>query len=265
MPEYRDRTEYKEQKSPIVIGQVESLFLYPFKSMKGIEQEQIGLNYIGIEGDRQWAYVQDPSKSTFPWISIRLVPNMVRYEPSFVEPANPRKSGVIVRTPDGHSYPADSEELRIEIESQIKPSGDGQRRRIRLLRGNTFPDALPVSLLSDRSLRELSHATQMEIEVARLRPNILVRLRDPNFDFDNEVVHTILTFGDRPDSPQVAATWKDPRCAIPGVNPKTGIMDKKVVKVLSDPTGFNNQLGVYGNIVKPGIIYSGDKITMIRI
>src|SRR4051794_17120163 len=102
-----------------IIGKVAKLYVYPVKSMAGIEVQEAHVGIDGMLGDRQYAFVQSEKAATspFPWMTARESARMLAYQPQFAEPLGPGKAApaVRVRTPDGQireaSDPALLEEL----------------------------------------------------------------------------------------------------------------------------------------------------------
>jgi uncharacterized protein len=67
-----------------VIGRVVGLWRYPVKSMAGEPLEAVDVSWHGLTGDRRWAFVQpDMPRSGFPWLTIRELPVLAHYRPTF--------------------------------------------------------------------------------------------------------------------------------------------------------------------------------------
>ena len=81
------------------VGTVAMLYRFPVKSMAGESLERVALNWHGVEGDRRQTFVKTGDLSSFPWLTARDVPEMVRYSAYLVDPAHVTKSAVEVRTP----------------------------------------------------------------------------------------------------------------------------------------------------------------------
>src|SRR3954465_11530063 len=100
------------------VGTGAGLFRFPVKAMGGEELEQASLYWHGIEGDRRQVFVKSGDLSTFPWLTARDVPNLIRYSAYLVDPAKPRQSAVRVRTPAGEDVEIEHDELRAALERQ---------------------------------------------------------------------------------------------------------------------------------------------------
>src|SRR3954447_5385825 len=101
-----------------VVGAVASLYRFPVKSMAGEQLEQASLYWHGIEGDRRQVFVKSGDLSTFPWLTARDVPSLIRYSAYLVDPTKPRQSAVRVRTPAGEDLEIEHDEIRAALERQ---------------------------------------------------------------------------------------------------------------------------------------------------
>ncbi|MEM8857108.1 MAG: MOSC N-terminal beta barrel domain-containing protein, partial [Chloroflexota bacterium] len=61
----------------IKVGTIQSIWLYPVKSMRGVSVDSADMYWYGLEGDRRYAYVQSSDHTTFPWLTGREVPKIV--------------------------------------------------------------------------------------------------------------------------------------------------------------------------------------------
>ena len=88
-----------------VVGRVVSLFRYPVKSMAAQVLDEVDVSWEGLAGDRRWAFIQaGHERSGFPWLTVRELPVMWKYRPSFVDPLRPDNSPTMVRTPAGSEF-----------------------------------------------------------------------------------------------------------------------------------------------------------------
>jgi uncharacterized protein len=65
----------------IEIGQVETIFRYPVKSMGGEQLEAASLGWHGIDGDRRLAFRRIADSSGMPWLTASKLPEMVLFTP----------------------------------------------------------------------------------------------------------------------------------------------------------------------------------------
>ena len=94
---------------------------------------------------------------------------MLEHVPRFVGPGQPDESRVMVRSRAARSTKSVDPELAASL-------GDGVRV-IKQDRG-VF-DAMPLSLITTRSIAELGELVGFELHPQRFRPNLLVRVRRP--------------------------------------------------------------------------------------
>src|SRR5215472_2894107 len=97
------------------VGSVRMVARYPVKSMRGEAYDSLPLTLQGFEEDRRFAFVQAESRSDFPWLTARQLPELLLWQTS-VE--NPGTAGVAVTvtTPAGERWPVASSELRQAVE-----------------------------------------------------------------------------------------------------------------------------------------------------
>src|SRR5512144_1922227 len=87
------------------IGQVEALFRYPVKSMRGEKLEVARLGWHGLEGDRRLAIRRMDDNSGFPWLSASQLPDLLLFAPHRREDGAQGDLPTHVRTPDGEELP----------------------------------------------------------------------------------------------------------------------------------------------------------------
>jgi len=86
---------------PIEIGQVEAIFRYPVKSMRGERLEAANLGWHGLDGDRRLAFRRIDDRGGFPWLTAGKMPALILFTPYL--PTH-------VRAPDGKHMPVFGEE-----------------------------------------------------------------------------------------------------------------------------------------------------------
>jgi uncharacterized protein YcbX len=74
-----------------IIGQVESVWRYPVKSMRGEELPAIFASFAGIYGDRLYAFKSSAASAGFPFFTGRERHEMLLYCPRF---RHPEKSAI---------------------------------------------------------------------------------------------------------------------------------------------------------------------------
>src|SRR5277367_5310223 len=97
-------------------GLIAQLARYPVKSMRGEAIPAAALTLQGLAGDRRHAFVQAASRSGFPWLTARELPEMLCYQTSVEESGS--TVVVTVTTPGGEKWPVESDELRRLLEAR---------------------------------------------------------------------------------------------------------------------------------------------------
>ena len=141
-----------------VVGRVSALWRYPVKSMAPEPLERVDVSWNGFAGDRRWAFVQDDLvRSGFPWLTIRELPAMRHYLPSFDSAERPDSSRTRVRTPAGDEYDVTDPVLGAEVAAAF---GAGVRV-IKQDRG-VF-DTMPLSLITTRTISDLAALVETKL------------------------------------------------------------------------------------------------------
>ena len=100
------------------VGVIRTVARYPVKSMRGEAYASLPLTLQGFEEDRRFAFVQAESRSAFPWLTAREMPELLRWQTS-VEKAGTADAAVTVTTPAGERWPVASNEIRQAIEKRF--------------------------------------------------------------------------------------------------------------------------------------------------
>ncbi|MFC5001760.1 MOSC N-terminal beta barrel domain-containing protein [Dactylosporangium cerinum] len=152
------------------VGRVVGLWRYPVKSMGAEELREARVSWHGVAGDRRWAFMRDGQvRNGMPWLTISRRPEMVLYRPWFVEPDRPHASCTMVRSPSG-------EEFEVVDPALARQLGDGLRV-VKQDRG-VF-DAMPLSVITTRSVAGVGALAGAPLDVLRFRPNLLIEADDP--------------------------------------------------------------------------------------
>lgn len=230
-----------------VVGRIVSLFRYPVKSMTSESLDSVEVGWNGLAGDRRWAFVRDGIVNNgFPWLTIRQRPDMWLYKPRFVEPDRPDTSQTMVRTPSG-------DELDVVDPALAAQLGEGVSL-IRQTRG--IFDALPLSLISTRTVDAMSAMTGLSLEARRFRPNIVVEtFAEPEYPEDGWV-GSIVSFG----YVKMRVDKRDKRCIVTNVDPDSAERDPIVLRTIQESR--QSFLGVYGSTVQTGLLSVGDSVTV---
>src|SRR5579859_7014225 len=145
----------------IEIGQVETIFRHPVKSMAGERLEDATLGWYGLDGDRRLAFRRMDDCSGMPWLTASKLPDLLLFAPQ-------RREGSIhgdlpshVRTPDGHEMPVFGEELASEVGRRY-----GAPVQMMQLNHGIFDEA-SISVIASDTVREIGRLAGRSLDVRR--------------------------------------------------------------------------------------------------
>ncbi len=174
-----------------IVGQVESLWRYPVKSMRGESLPEIFAAFSGIYGDRLFAFRSSAAPAGFPYLTGRECEKMLLYRPRFRDPqkaagpSNQAEAEAI--SPGINPLPADAAERAVEVET---PTGEvlaiddaelarqlravaGQEHSLTLLRSERgMTDCRPISLFSMQTAKQLGDELGTVLDKRRFRANV---------------------------------------------------------------------------------------------
>jgi len=228
-----------------VVGRVVALWRYPVKSMRAEELESSEVSWQGLAGDRRWAFIRDGQvHSSFPWLTMRELPQMARYQPRFVDPDRPDASPTLVRTPCGRELDVADPALASEL-------GPG----VRVIKQNRGVfDTMPLSLLTTQTLAGLGRLVGSDLAAGRFRPNLLVEAPG---DFPEDAwVGRVLRVGGL----RMRVDQRDKRCVMVTIDPET--LDRNPAVLTAIATERDARVGVYGSTVRPGRVSVGDSVEL---
>lgn len=232
------------------VGIIRTLARYPVKSMRGEEYATLPLTLQGFEEDRRFAFVQAQSRSSFPWLTAREMPELLHWQTSVERPGTPEVA-VTVTTPAGERWPVASSELRQAIEERFgKP--------VFLLRDyrGSF-DVANVSLISEQTVQRIAEESQTEANPWRFRPNLLVNLEGGAAFDELKWVGRVLRLGDKA---RIALTEVDERCVMITLDPTASQPAPQILKCVVQQ--HNKCAGVYATVLTPGEVRTGDGIKL---
>jgi uncharacterized protein YcbX len=230
------------------VGVVKMLRRYPVKSMRGESLDAANLTLQGIAEDRRYAFVQSESRSGFPWLTARELPEMLLYQPAVVGTDPPT---VKVTSPSGETWPIESEELRKALAAK---SG----RAIHLMRdhrGNF--DVGQISVISRQTVARLAEESGTPENAIRFRPNLLVELHAGDAYDELNWVGRVLCVG---MTARIAITQVDFRCMMITLDPATAQASPSVLRCVAQQ--HENRAGVYGSVLSSGEIRVGDTVAL---
>jgi len=232
------------------VGVIRHVARYPIKSMRGEACLSLPLTLQGFEEDRRFAFVQFESRSAFPWLTARELPELLRWQTSIEKPGTPEVS-VTVTTPDGKRWPVASKELRQAVENRFgKP--------VFLLRDyrGSF-DVANVSLISEQTVQRIAEESGIQPNPWRFRPNLLVDLAGGAAFDELKWVGRVLRLGDKA---RVAVIQVDQRCVMITLDPVTAQPSPQVLKCVVQQ--HDKCAGVYATVVTAGEVRRDDPVIL---
>jgi len=230
------------------VGVIHRVARYPVKSMRGEAYASLPLTLQGFEEDRRFAFVQAESRSDFPWLTAREMPELLLWRTSVENPGTPDVA-VTVTAPDGERWPVASTEVRQAIAKRFgKP--------VFLLRDHRGSfDVSNVSLISRQTVERIAEESQTGANPWRFRPNLLVDLESAAAFEELNWVGRVLRLGDKA---RVAVIKADQRCVIVTLDPATAEPAPQILKCVVQQ--HNKCAGVYATVLAPGEVRTGDGI-----
>jgi uncharacterized protein len=241
---------------PVEIGQIEAIFRYPVKSMRGEALDAATLGWHGIDGDRRLAFRRVDERGGFPWLTASKLPDLLLFTPERREDGKGEALPTHVRTPDGKEMPVFGDELASEVARRY-----GAPVQMMQLNHGIFDDAT-ISVIASDTVREIGRLAGRSADIRRFRPNIVVRsTRAVPFEED-EWLGGVLTFGDADETPAVAVTMRDLRCVMVNFDPDDGSPAPEVMKACVRAN--QNNAGIYATVTRIGRLAIGQNVLLHR-
>jgi uncharacterized protein YcbX len=242
----------------IAIGQIEAIYRYPVKSMRGEPLEAASLGWHGLDGDRRLAFRRLDERGGFPWLTGSKLPDLILFTPQRRDGGSGSDDALPthVLTPEGEEMPMFGEALAAEVGRRHKAPVQMMQ-----LRHGIFDDAT-ISVITSDTVREIGRLAETSLDVRRFRPNIVVRsTRGIPFEED-EWLSGVLTFGEADEAPAVTVTMRDARCVMVNIDPDEGSSAPQVLKAVVRAN--QNNAGVYGTVTRVGRLAVGQTIFLRR-
>ena len=236
----------------IKIGEVEALFGYPVKSMRGERLEAADLGWHGLDGDRRLAFRRADDRGGFPWLTASTLPELILFAPQRRDPAVGGRLPTHVRTPEGAELALFGPELAADVGRR-----HGSTVEMMHLNRGIFDEA-SVSMITSATVGEIGRLSARPPDVRRFRPNILIgSLRSVPFEED-EWVGGVLSFGDASEAAAIGITNRDERCSMVNFDPDSARTAAEVLKAIVRVR--DNKAGVYGTVMRRGRLAVGQSI-----
>jgi len=243
----------------IELGQIEAIYRYPVKSMRGEPLESAVLGWHGLEGDRRLALRRLAlrrlgERGSFPWLSASQLPQLVLFTPRRRENGEDLPSHVA--TPEGEELPGFSEALAAEIGRRY-----GSPVEMMHLKDGIFDDAL-LSVITTATVNEACRLGGQAADGRRFRPNIVVRPAKGEPFREEEWLGSTLTFGEGSESPAVAVTIHDLRCSMINIDPDRGHTTPAMLRAVVQANQTN--AGIYATVTRIGRLSVGQSVFLSR-
>ena len=241
---------------PIEIGQIEAIFRYPVKSMRGEQMDTASLGWNGIDGDRRLAFRRLDARGGFPWLTAGRLPDLISFTPVRREGGIDEGLPTHVRTPEGDEMALFGEPLAAEVGRR-----HGGPVEMMQLKQGIFDEAT-ISLITSDTVRDVCRLAGRSADARRFRPNIVVRSTRAVSYEEDEWLGGVITFGEAHDAPAIAVTMRDARCAMVNIDPDG---EGSAPEVLQACIRANqNNAGVYGTVTRVGRLFVGQTIVLCR-
>jgi hypothetical protein len=236
----------------IEIGQVEAIYRYPVKSMRGERLEVATLGWHGLDGDRRLAFRRMNDHSGFPWLTASKLPDLLLFAPLRSEGGAQGDLPGRVRTPDGAELPIFGQDLALEVGRR-----HGAPVQMMQLKHGIFDEA-SISVITLDTVREIGRLAGRSPDLRRFRPNIVIRsLRAVPFQED-EWLGGVLSFGGGGEGPAIAVTMRDVRCSMVNLDPDSAKPAPEMLKAVV--RAHQNTAGIYGTVTRCGELAVGQSI-----
>jgi MOSC domain-containing protein len=261
-----------------IVGQIDSLWRYPVKSMRGEELEEAFIGFSGVYGDRLFAFRSSACPKGFPYLTGREQREMLLYRPRFRYPDKaarpPNQADAEALAPGLNPVFADPGELAVEVET---PSGEvlaiddpslirvlaermGDDNSLSLVRSErALTDCRPVSLFSIQTIRQLGDEISTALDKRRFRANVYLDLGSAAAFSEDSFVGKTLRLGPKV---AIAVLERDPRCKMITIDPDTAEPSGAILRQVS--RAHDGMAGVYGAVLAEGTVHRGDAIELLN-
>lgn len=262
---------------------IESIYIYPIKSLSGISLQSSNLLGRGLEHDRRWMLVD----SDGVFISQRKIPTLVLFKVNisndhllvfsgfdntfiqipFLPQGNPIEVSVWDDTVEAIEV---SEEVSNWFTNHLSQSvrlvymQENSKRMIDRKYSNdldfvSFADAFPLLLANSASLDDLNTRLTTKVNMERFRPNIVV---SGSFPFEEDKWSKI-----RIGNSKIEVVKQCARCVMVNIDPTNAFKETEILKVLSNYRKRNNKVyfGVNALVHIPGKLIVGDRLEFSSI
>jgi uncharacterized protein len=220
-----------------MIGAVGALWRYPVKSLQGSICRKLRLEPDGVDGDRRWALVAHGKA-----LSAKQVPELLLAEAAI------DRDDVVITLPDGQRVRGSALDAGERLSDWL-----GQAVELVTRVHEPWVDDAPVHVLSTGSLRTMRGTHPGDWDVRRFRPNIVV-VTEAQQPVEDLWVGKRLRVG----RVVLEIRMRTVRCVMTG-HRQPGLPEDLRVLAALGATG-DPCLGVYADVVRPGVVRVGDRV-----
>jgi uncharacterized protein len=241
------------------IGTLKGLRRYPVKSMAGEDLTEARVSFAGIGGDRVYAFIDRENKSDSPWMTGRQGHEMILFRPRWLESLrasdeipDAEQYAIEVTTPEGGKFRIGDAQFTRFLEKRF-----GRSLRLRFSE-RSMTDSRPISILGLNTLQALSQETGIVLDPRRFRENFYVEWQDPRPFFEDQLIGSKLQIGEKVT---LEVVKKNARCVMITLDPDTAKPSPQVLERVA--RGHGNSTGVYGAVLREGIVHANDPVYAI--
>lgn len=261
-----------------IIGDVESLWRYPVKSMRGEQMSEAFMGFSGFYGDRCFTFKNSAARSKgAPYLTASTQPQMLLYHPQFrcpekaimppnlieamsiapgLTPANGEAEDMIldVVAPSGETVAVDDPKLIEMLREGLR--GENHLTLVRSDRALT--DCRPISLISLQTIRQIEEESGIWLDKRRFRANVYLNLALNDGFAEDELVGRKIGIGSHAT---IMVLERDPRCKMISLDPETGEHNPEILRRVVK--AHDNFAGVYAAVLVEGILTKGDSLHLL--
>lgn len=217
---------------------VREIWRYPVKSMAGERLESSAITGDGLEGDRDWAFIDGTEPRVGKFFNIKQDSRLMRYRARLVD------GRLEVTAPDGTISGLDGA-LRTLL-------GESSRiLNVRNQRGANFDDA-PVLIVNLASVAAFSLEAEMPVDHRRFRANLYVDDLEP--EEETRWVGRRIRAG----TAELEVIERCVRCVVVNHDPDTTETAPRLLELLVER--HDKCMGVYCRVLSPGLVAVGDLV-----
>lgn len=234
------------------VGTVETLWRYPVKSMGGEELTQAPVDTRGILGDRLYAVRDRDGKlgSGKNTRRFRRMDGLLSFSAGYLPDLTP-----VITLPDGRSVRGDDEAVDWAVADGLDRPG------VTLVKEGVIShfDADPLHLVTTASMAWLADlAPAADVDVRRVRPNLLVRVDQPSGRPEDAWVGHELRIGNHLVIDVVDTVQ---RCVMVNAAQEELPADDEIMSAIAGASDL--LFGVYARVITPGRVRVGDEVVLV--